>query len=86
MFKYTIQAYNQTPNVGPVNEINVMVTADTESQAIQVAKTIVQRSNYSVLQVEDLTVHSTTSVRVGDEIRKVPGAADAKKHRWLSKN
>ncbi len=61
MYKYLIQAYNDT-DYGPANEIRIKVQASDEAQAIERAKTIAIRSNYSVLEIEDLR---------GAELRKI---------------
>ena len=53
MFKYLIQAYNDT-QLGAVNEIRIRVVAPNEDAAIERAKQIQVRSHYSVLEIEDL--------------------------------
>lgn len=62
MFKYQVQAYNYSANVGAVNEILVIVTAPNEEKAITQAQAIVpDRSNFDVISIEDLR---------GSEIKK----------------
>lgn len=58
MYEYTIDAYNYDPGFGVTNRITVVVTADTEDEAIDKAKLIKSRSTYAVIAIKDL--NSTT--------------------------
>lgn len=53
MFKYKVQAYDDT-QYGPVHEMLVVVTASTEAQAIELAKKVVERTNYAIIEIEVL--------------------------------
>lgn len=53
MFKYRIQAYNDSP-YGPANEILVVVTANNEAEAKERAHKIVpDRTHFSVVEIEE---------------------------------
>jgi len=54
MYEYTIQAFNSDPAVGKVNPINVVVQADSEAEAIERSKQIVERSDYNVVSIKEL--------------------------------
>lgn len=53
MFKYKVQAYDDT-QYGPVHEMMVVVTASTEADAIEKAKKVVERTSYSIVEIEVL--------------------------------
>ena len=53
MFKYLLQAYND-PGVGPIEQINIRVIANSESEAIEKAKKHIVRQFYAVIEVEIL--------------------------------
>lgn len=52
-FEYTIDAYTQGP-VGITGAIQVVVKANTESDAIEEAKKIVHRDVYTVVRIRQL--------------------------------
>lgn len=68
MFKYRLQAYNDSP-YGPANEILVVVTASNEQEAKERAQKIVpDRTHFSVVEIEQV-----------DTIQKVGKTTDLKK-------
>ena len=70
MFKYTIEAYDEDKNFGPVNHMEVLVTAETEQLAIARAKEVVVRQSYSVVRVEDPVQHSIVQVPTTEKAAK----------------
>jgi hypothetical protein len=68
MFEYSIQAYDET-DLGKVNVIQVTVQARTKDAAIEHAKQIESRTNYSVTGIKDL----------GGEFKKVESPSKGKK-------
>lgn len=68
MFKYRIQAYNNSP-YGPANEILVVVTGSNEQEAIERAKKVVpDRTDFAVVEIE-----------VVEQIQKIGKSSDLKK-------
>lgn len=53
MYKYLIQAYNET-DYGPANEIRIRVMAPNETAAVERAKQIAVRASYAILEIEDI--------------------------------
>ena len=54
MYKYTVEAYDQT-DLGKLNIIHITVTAADEAEAIDRAKAIKQRTTYAVVGIEELS-------------------------------
>lgn len=54
MYEYTIQAFNSDQSVGKINVINVVVQANSEAEAIERAKQIVERHDYTVVSIKEL--------------------------------
>ncbi len=53
MYKFTVEAYDSS-DMGKLNIIHIVVQAADEAEAIERAKTIKQRSNYSIVGIEEL--------------------------------
>lgn len=53
MYEYQIQAFDKS-DLGKVNVITITVQARTEDEAIEKAKTIKERTDYSVIAIKDL--------------------------------
>ena len=51
MYKYTVQAFNES-DIGKLAVINIVVTASSEAEALEKAKQIKERSNYSIVGIE----------------------------------
>lgn len=54
MYKYTVEAYDQS-DIGKFNIISIVVQAVDEAEAIKRAATIKVRTNYSVVGIEELS-------------------------------
>lgn len=54
MYEYTIQAFNSDQSVGKINEITVVVQANTEAEAIERARKIVERQDYNIVSIKEL--------------------------------
>ena len=53
MYQYTIQGYDQT-DLGKVNFIELVVTANTDEDAVEKARKIKARQQYAVVRVKEL--------------------------------
>lgn len=53
MHKYLIQAYNDA-GFGPIEQINIRVVANSETEAIEKAQLVYTRQHYAVIEVEVL--------------------------------
>lgn len=54
MYKYTVEAYDES-DIGKLNVIMIVVQAKDEAEAIERAKLIKVRTNYSVVGIEELS-------------------------------
>lgn len=54
MYKYTVEAYDQT-DMGKLNTIMIVVQAKDEEEALLRASTIKNRTNYSLVGIEELS-------------------------------
>jgi hypothetical protein len=64
MYKYTVQAFNES-DLGKLAVINIVVTAATEEEALEKAKTIKERTTYSVIGIEVLEGDSRPQIKKG---------------------
>lgn len=53
MYEYTIQAFN-SGDLGKVDVIQITVQARTDEEAIEKAKKLKERSDYSVIAIKDV--------------------------------
>ena len=64
MYKYTVQAFNES-DLGKLAVINIVVTAASEEEALEKAKTIKERTTYSVIGIEVLEGDSRPQIKKG---------------------
>lgn len=64
MYKYTVQAFDES-DVGKLNVIHIVVQAGSEEDAIERAKTIKERSTYSIIGIEELTGDKRPDLKKG---------------------
>jgi len=64
MYKFTVQAYDES-DLGKLNIVDITVYAEDEATAIERAKTIRQRTTYSVIGIEELSGDSRPQIKKG---------------------
>jgi len=64
MYKYTVQAFNES-DLGKLAVINIVVTAADEAEALEKAKQIKERTTYSVIGIEVLDGDSRPQIKKG---------------------
>lgn len=64
MYKFTVEAYDES-DLGKLNIVHITVYAETEDAAIERAKTIRQRTTYSVTGIEELAGDSRPQIKKG---------------------
>ncbi len=64
MFKYTVQAFNES-DLGKLAVINIVVTASSEEEALEKARQIKERTDYSIIGIEVLEGDSRPQIKKG---------------------
>ena len=64
MYKFTVEAYDQS-DLGKLNVVHITVYAETEDAAIERARTIRERTTYSVVGIEELSGDSRPQIKKG---------------------
>lgn len=64
MFKYTVQAFNES-DLGKLAIINIVVTAASEAEALEKAKQIKERTTYSIIGIEVLEGDTRPQIKKG---------------------
>jgi len=64
MYKYTVQAFNES-DLGKLAVINIVVTAANETEALEKAKQIKERTTYSIIGIEVLDGDSRPQIKKG---------------------
>lgn len=64
MYKYTVQAFNES-DLGKLAVINIVVTASDEAEALEKAKAIKERTTYSIIGIEVLEGDSRPQIKKG---------------------
>ena len=64
MYKYTVQAFNES-DLGKLAVINIVVTASSEEGALEKAKQIKERTTYSIIGIEVLEGDSRPQIKNG---------------------
>lgn len=54
MYEYTVQAFNSS-DLGKVSVIEITVTAKSEAEALERAKQIVERTDYNITAIKELS-------------------------------
>lgn len=69
MYKYTVQAFNES-DLGKLAIINIVVTASTEEEALEKAKQIKERTTYSIIGIEVLEGDSQPQIKRGRDVEE----------------
>jgi hypothetical protein len=64
MYKYTVQAFNES-DLGKLAVINIVVTAANEQEALEKAKQIKERTTYSIIGIEVLEGDTRPQIKKG---------------------
>ncbi len=64
MYKYTVEAFDES-DVGKLNIIHIVVQAASEEDAVERARTIKQRTTYSIVGIEELSGDKRPDLKKG---------------------
>lgn len=64
MYKYTVEAYDES-DLGKVNIIHITVYAADDSDAVERAKTIRNRTTYAIVGIEELSGDKRPEIKKG---------------------